>query len=126
MYSFMQCNDGFHISMSSTLVVFPSTNRGIKTGLIYASSTVELTTNRSTLLFAMMLLFVYFSAVAKASSGIEMKERSELAAVVVYESVEEGRFPPGEVLTDSPLYQSHGTVETNPVHGLTTRKEQSK
>ena len=48
------------------------------------------------------------------------------AAAVVYESVEERRLQHGEELTESPLYQSRGTVETNPAYGVTTRKEQSK
>ena len=66
------------------------------------------------------------SAVAKASTVTEMKERSEPAVAVVYESVDEGRFQPGEVLTESPLYQSHGTVETNVSCGVMTGKEQCK
>ena len=57
--------------------------------------------------------WVCISAVAKASIVTEMKERSKPATAVVYESVDEGRLRPGEVLTESPLYQLHGTVETN-------------
>ena len=69
---------------------------------------------------------MYFSAVAKASAGTEMTKRSEPAAAVVYEPVEERRLQHDEVLTESPLYQSHRTVETNPAYGVTTRREQSK
>ena len=57
--------------------------------------------------------WVCISGVAKASTVTEMKERSEPSVAVVYESVDEGKFQHGEVLTESPLYQLHGTVETN-------------
>ena len=54
---------------------------------------------------------------AKISARTEMKEQSDSATAAVYELVEEVRHQPGETLTESPLYQPQGTVETNLSHG---------
>ena len=73
-----------------------------------------------------VLIDYIISAVPKSSFATEMRARSEHATSVVYESINEGRLQPDEVLTENPLYPSVGTVETNPAYGVTTGQEQSE
>jgi hypothetical protein len=67
----------------------------------------------------MMWAYMY-RAVRKAPTDTELTNTREPVATVVYESIEERRSQPVEVLTESPLYQSRLIVQTNPAYGVQT------
>jgi hypothetical protein len=72
-----------------------------------------------------ILLTVYIrtkrkKAVKKAPADTELTKTSEPVTAVVYESIDERRSQPLEILTESPLYQSHGTVQTNAAYSVKT------
>jgi hypothetical protein len=64
----------------------------------------------------MMWAYMY-RAVRKAPTDTELTDTREPVTTVVYE---ERRSQPAEVMTESPLYQSRLTVQTNPTYGVQT------